>query len=286
MNDDFTFFLFEFLDKLRRVLRNKKVNLYFHGLVIKWLENKYGFIIKKYSNCSHTIDNGTSERIWVMWWQGMDKAPTIVKTCLNQLESEFENITVITKKNYDKYVHINPFIIEKMENGIIGMACFSDIMRANLLYTHGGVWVDSTCFVKSFNKNNLALNKIYTPKGKDFFNAKYVPEGKWRGFFLKTNKGNLTMKFLSEMFDEYWFSENKMINFFLIDYFLEIAYLHNIDGFKEEIDSLGFDNTGLYDLDKFLQKKNEYEFKWNPNTSIYKLNWKHRYYKLKKRIGF
>lgn len=269
--------IYNTFDKIRRVNNNEKINLKFHSLILNRLEKEYSVIINNHKSNKLNFEADPSNVVWVMWWQGIEKAPPVVKICVNRIQQTFDQVIIIDEKNFSSYVSLDNTILEKFNKGMIGMAFFSDIMRVNLLAKHGGLWIDSTCFIKDIDVEEIFSYDFYTPKGIDFFESKYVPRGKWRGFFMQARKGYPVFCFMRDFFNEYWINENKLINFFLIDYVLEIAYKNNIGNFREDIDSLPFSNPALYSLDKALLNSDNTSFRFDEKTFVYKLNWKHDY---------
>ena len=103
---------------------------------------------QRISNLKNNIQNvdtqkgETCEYIWQCWFQGKEKAPALVKTCLQSVEKfkrDKQKVVIITAKNYTDYVSLPSFIIEKWEKGIISHAQLSDILRINLLAKYGGL---------------------------------------------------------------------------------------------------------------------------------------------------
>ena len=50
--------------------------------------------------------NVSKEPIWVMWWQGEENAPEIVKCCINSIRKNANNheVIIISEKNLKNYV--------------------------------------------------------------------------------------------------------------------------------------------------------------------------------------
>lgn len=270
------FFIYlNFFDKFRRLINSSYINQIFHNSVINYLEKNFKEVILKYTNTHQKNSQELNKNVWLMWWQGEENAPDLVKKCIQSVRDNLGNVTIISKENYRDYVDIPEIIISKQKSWIIGMANFSDIMRFNLLSNHGGLWIDATIFLKDYNPDLELSNPYYTIKGNDYFNNKYVPKGRWRGFFQYGQKDLLLFKFSVEFFNEYWKVEKKLINFFLIDYILEIAYRNNIGDFKNINDRITMNNPGIYDLDKKLLGCDiilDFE-----KTHVFKLNIKHHY---------
>jgi len=85
------------------------------------------------------------KKIWILWLQGWDSAPDLVRLCLESWEYHNPDweIHMLDLKNIENYVDIASDISDW---GDITPTGFSDVVRLYLLKEHGGVWVDSTCF--------------------------------------------------------------------------------------------------------------------------------------------
>lgn len=83
--------------------------------------------------------------IWMMWLQGLDNAPLVVKACYASWRALNPTWQVIflDETNLSDYVDVERFIHPHSEAQVQAR---SDIIRVNLLATYGGVWVDATCF--------------------------------------------------------------------------------------------------------------------------------------------
>lgn len=82
------------------------------------------------------------KRIWLYWQQGWELAPAIPRACLTswqQRNPEWEVISV-DAHSLPNYVQLP----KKHFRHKASASAMSDIVRINLLYQHGGVWVDST----------------------------------------------------------------------------------------------------------------------------------------------
>lgn len=103
-------------------------------------------------------------KIWVCWWQGLDNAPEIVKTCVESIKrnSGKYEVLIITDENYKQYVKFPDWLEEKRKHGIISKTIYSDLLRLNLLSTYGGIWIDSTFFVRE-KVLNIICNYLYGP---------------------------------------------------------------------------------------------------------------------------
>lgn len=85
--------------------------------------------------------------IWIMWLQGLDKAPYIVRKCYaswKELNPNW-NIVFLDENNVSDYVDLQTILTKSNNMQIQAMA---DLIRLNLLAKYGGVWVDATCFCR------------------------------------------------------------------------------------------------------------------------------------------
>ena len=73
-----------------------------HEFVISYLKNELPDIIEKYKGISET-DSADSypAKIWILWWQGKENAPDLVKACIRSTERNAGSaeVIVITKDN-------------------------------------------------------------------------------------------------------------------------------------------------------------------------------------------
>ena len=124
-------------------VRNKNVrSLAYREYCYKRLRKKNKGRLRRKKYKLETPDN----IIWVCWLQGIEKAPTLVKTCIDSLQgfAKDKKIVIITEKNYHNYISLPNFILKKRSKGYISDAHFSDLLRLELLTSRGGIWIDST----------------------------------------------------------------------------------------------------------------------------------------------
>lgn len=89
--------------------------------------------------------------IWIYWAQGLEEAPIFVQKNIQHtlsILSEY-SIHIVTLNNITKYISLPDFVWDKYHSNIISEAHFSDIVRLSLLYNYGGLWLDSTVYVRA-----------------------------------------------------------------------------------------------------------------------------------------
>lgn len=88
------------------------------------------------------------KRIWFLWLQGIQNAPSLVQTCLNSWRywNPEWDIEVL---DHDRLLSVLPEYASNAERWIqLPAASLSDLVRLNLLARYGGVWTDATCLCR------------------------------------------------------------------------------------------------------------------------------------------
>ena len=235
------------------------------------LNNKYVIKENNLFKNSTVIKNNT---IWIMWWQGYnDTTPKLVKKCIENIKklNPKHKVIVLTKYNVKNYVHLNRNIISNFEKGNISITHLSDIIRVNLLYLYGGVWIDSTVFSVKSIPEEVFRKDFYTIKTGKYTNE--PSHGRWTTFFMETSQGSLLMKFLVECFDHYFETDNIFLDYILFDYFINIGCDIN-SAIRKMIDDVPVNNPDVFKLRKhLLDPAGSFNLK-NKKTYLYKLSYK------------
>ena len=187
--------------------------------------------------------------IWVMWYQGIENAPPIVKSCIQSIivNREKHPVYIISKNNLDKYIKLPDFVIEKFNEGKLSIQHFSDIIRFALLHKYGGYWIDATYFINTPLTN--VNTSFYTLKLKHcwththpFIDCSYsinfmaVPKNS----FIATYGYNALIYYLKKY--------KYFISYLLLDYIIYIAFI-NVPEFKEIINTLPSISCDIFSLD-------------------------------------
>lgn len=234
---------------------------------LEFIRDKIIFIVvaKYYKRAEKIVDNQNIENshyIWTFWAQGIEKAPEIVRICIDKMKnilSEYK-VIVIDMDNIKEYVNIPEYIYEKVEKNIITLTHFSDILRMNLLSKYGGIWIDSTVLLGENFNNFIEENKNMITITQE--NAsKYISKGKWSAWLLGAKNKNPYFNTFKNFFHIYWKDNNKQICYFLIDYLLEYTYRVN-STFRKDINEVCKTNYSTYELNNKLNNicnRKEYE---------------------------
>lgn len=283
----FKYAYYDFIESIlfrRNNIVGKKYHYKKHQIIKKYLKNKYRDIIEKYKKEKEN-NNKIKENspIWVLWYQGEENAPDIIKCCILSIRRNRNKhpVNIITKENYKEYVNMPEYIIEKVENGQISLTHFSDILRVTLLYEYGGIWIDASLYITKKIEDDIKNYKYYTLNHNKFSDW-HVCKGKWLDGFLGSGKNNKYMEYMKNMFFEYWKEHDTLICYLLIDCFTALGY-ENIEFIKKEIDEVPINNTDFFELEKKLSLPYEKEKMNinNTNTYVFKTTYKKQFMKLK-----
>ena len=197
------------------------------------------------------IDNEIIEKstkfpkiIWVLWQQGEAQMPETVRASMKTIKDfakrsgcEFH---FLTDENLHSYISIPKDIIEKNKNKQLSSAAFADIIRASLLFEHGGIWMDATLFVSPY-----ATLEMFEG---DFFSLNHPPvhpekiertisNFKWAGYCLAEKKGKSYFKHIRDIFIYFVRKCPIFIDYLMMDYFILSEYDANPE-FKILVDEL------------------------------------------------
>ena len=231
---------------------------------IKQIEHyNRGALVKKY-------------RIWVFWWQGEESMPELVKGCYSQLCTYNSDVLLITKDNINQYCQIPQYINERLKAGSISFTHFSDIVRVTLLAEHGGMWLDSTCWITGEIPADVKRLPFITPKTLNAPNFPWWSNSRWCGWCTGTVFVNNPLFVFTRDFFFTFYSKNSNIPFYLlIDYLYDYAY-RNIPEIKQMVDAIPENNVKRGQLHFMLNKpwnQQEYE-QLVKNNWVFKLSYK------------
>lgn len=178
---------------------------------------------QEYSSIESKI--GTDSIVWVFWWQGFDAAPDIVKMCINSIKvhSNGRDVIILDKENYSRYVNLDTKYVEMVNDGSITKTAFSDILRLNLLYQQGGIWLDATYLLQEDLSNEISEFSFWTIRHG--MKKEYpMSNGLWTGSAIAFSKGNPVLKLIINIYNNYFRKRTILIDYLLIDYIFSICY--------------------------------------------------------------
>ncbi len=223
-------------------------------------------------------NNVPEEPVWVMWYQGLEEAPDIVKCCVESIKehSVGHQVIILTKYNLWDYIKLPDFIMDKFSRGYISRTHLSDMVRLNLLYLYGGAWLDATLLVSNdipqeyFQQELFSLN--FGKKTKD------PSHGRWTTFCFFAKKGNTLIEETLKYHYYYWAQQNFPVDYVMFDYFINFIAKHNKTA-EKQIADIKPTNASVFLLVDYLNEPyKDYKIFLADNKIIFsKLSWKRQY---------
>lgn len=239
----------------------------------------YQRLKKKYLDfCTHErpweklCKTENNDVVWIMWLQGIENAPEIVRKCIESQKKYMpeKKFIIITEDNITDYLEFPDYIMEKRRRGIITNAHFSDLVRNELLIKYGGYWIDSTVLftdaeiIKNIEKYPLFMYSFYYFG----FNPEIMEFNSW---FIHSTTNNNIICLMQKMLYAYWRDHDYLCNYYLWHIFESIAN----DFYKEEREAVPIISQtqshllATYIYDEFDQDKYDLLKK---STGVHKLS--------------
>lgn len=172
----------------------------------EWYLRKYHPFISALRHEETPQVSDEKERIFTIWQQGEDTAPEIVKSCIASMRRRSGmEVVVIDENNLSDWIRLPDEIMKKWRQGKIRGAHFSDICRVELLYQHGGIWLDATGYVTSPVPDEILREDffIYMAGKTVRFNYSFV-----QNCFFRAKKHNPLLGLWRDAIFEYWINED------------------------------------------------------------------------------
>ncbi len=209
--------------KLRYCRNLSVVKLNEEYRVYQYLRRNYKHTLLQLSHEQNIIPNNPyPDKIWVLWLQGVDNAPTLVKRCI-QSQQQFagdKEVIVLTSENLNQYITLPEHIQHKHKLGRISFTHLSDIIRVTILAAYGGLWLDSTCLL-----TDTLPEYISHPKTLFLFQSpfsKYKPT-RMSSWLMSAVPHNPIIEDVRDMLYLYWKKENNLRHYYLVHLFFTLA---------------------------------------------------------------
>lgn len=221
--------------------------------------------------------------IWICWWQGEADMPPLIRACVESIKRNIPTdmtLRLITLDNCLDYVTFTPTIINKFDAGHISYTHMSDLLRSELLYRYGGMWIDVTYYVS----NKIPIEEIsaydwYTLVfNEPLWNLDLI-QGRWASSLMYSKPKHPIMQFLTEALWIYWETETSPIDYFFFDYILDSGYRH-FEIIRDILSNLPKTNYYVFSLQMRLnQRFSPLENKHLYSDSVfYKINRRNEYF--------
>ncbi len=191
--------------------------------------------------------------VWTCWWQGEENAPLLVKKCLESQREHLPKQTkhvIITWENYQDYIELPKYIVEKAKSGKIKPAHLADIARCCLLYRYGGIWLDSTVYLLDKLPEECFAYEIMTRSTGE---RVYCTNVSWVTWFLGGRKKEELFRFVMEAFFAYFKHYDEISNYYMIDFLIAIA-CRELEGIEKKLSKVTINNVHATQLQKHLHE--------------------------------
>ena len=152
-------------------------------------------------------------RVFTLWLQGTEQAPPLIKACIDSIRRNCgAELVVLDGKTVFDWITLPEYIVRKWKEGKIKAAHFSDICRVELLYRHGGVWMDATDYLDAPLPEWLWECDFFVYQGGETLKGAY---GGIQNCFIRGAKDAYLLKVWREAIFAYWAAENTHVDYFV-----------------------------------------------------------------------
>ena len=158
-------------------------------------------------------DHAEPRRVFTLWLQGEEQAPPLVCACLDSIRRHADaELVVLDERSVFDWIDIPEEIVQKWKEGKMKAAHFADICRVDLLYRHGGVWMDATCFMDAPFPEWLWKADFFVYQGGDTLKGAYSGI---QNCFIRGAKDAYLLKVWREIILAYWKEEDSPLDYFV-----------------------------------------------------------------------
>lgn len=159
------------------------------------------------------VSADSGERIFSIWFQGIEQAPRIVKACWRSIRANCSReLVVLDNDSILNWVQLPDYVLEKWRRGLMRPAHFSDICRLDLLYRYGGYWMDATDFAPSELPKWISDEDFFVYMGGDNLKGSYAFV---QNCFIRARKGNFLVGAWRDALLYYWKHENSAADYYI-----------------------------------------------------------------------
>lgn len=210
-----------------------------------YFRRHYGYLVEHYRQepVPTTANEGP---VWFFWWQGEATMPPIVRKCYELAKAHAPKahpVVLLTEQNYADYATIPDYIINKVKAKTITLTHFSDILRVSLLCEHGGLWMDATLYVAKEMSEDIFSEPFFSVRTPD--DGQWVSRCLWTGFFMGGTEGHPLFRFMRQLFFDYWREHDELLDYFLIDLGIAMAY-DGIPQIRKSVDECAWHTDKLF----------------------------------------
>ena len=181
----------------------------------------------------------------------MDDAPELVRACVSSVIGNLPEYCVpvlITLDNWSEYVTFTPAVINKFNRRIITYTHLADMLRSELIYRYGGLWIDATYYVSRTIPDTVFDQEFFSLAFDKPLWGMDIMRGRWSSSLLGAKQRHTpVMQFIMEGLWLYWEHTDETIDYFFWDYIFDAGYRH-FEEIRRLVDSVIPSPPAAYDL--------------------------------------
>lgn len=180
---------------------------------------KYKYVLEQPLQLAD-VPNRFPDKVWVCWLQGMEKAPDVVKKCVETIYKHAggkDKVVVLSEQNISDYIEMPADLLEKWKKGIISNTHFSDLLRLALLVEYGGIWIDSTSYLTEDLPDFVVNADLFCFKAGPI--AKIIASN----WFFAAKPHHEILEKTRNLLYEYWRKENRLVAYSIFHPFFTMA---------------------------------------------------------------
>lgn len=215
-----------------------------------------------------------SKTIWILWLQGEDQMPEVVKKCYESVlkNSNGYKVVLLDENNLSNYIKLPAAIEEKYKKGLIQNAAYSDIVRIALLAKHGGIWMDSTIYLTDDIPQFIKESKVFFYQASKL-DCSPIRISSW--FIAAKYAEDPIILTIRDSVYAYWQNENHLMDYNV--FHLIISALLKQNEFKKEWNKMPYICNMNPHVMQFALEEDYTEEKWKvicETSSLHKLAWR------------
>lgn len=214
---------------------------------------------------------------WLLWLQGEDNAPEIVRLCIDSARRHLRSfeVRVLDESNFRDFVSLPPRIEELAKTGAMSLTHLSDIIRFALLRDHGGLWVDATLFFLREPSFLERYPEVVTRRSTPVSHPENVANGRWTIYVLGGSADLPLWGSVLDMLLDYWRSHDFVLDYHLTDYILDAQFAE--DARFQQVMLIDPSNPFIHEFKSRWQlppEPGDLEMMSQTGNEVFKLSWK------------
>lgn len=157
------------------------------------------------------VHDDKHEKVFMFW--GYAPMPPLVEACMRSAKKNLcQDVLQLNEKTLFNYIDLPGIIMDKRTKGQIHTAHFLDICRVELLYNHGGFWLDATGFVTAPIPQNIIKQDFFVYMAGQNVGSPY---SFIQNCFIRSRKGAYLLDDWRQTIQNFWLAEPREFDYFM-----------------------------------------------------------------------